>query len=114
MMGLVIFLRGNFGAILESWSWLTVTVAVFGLVRRHIPFIYSSRSMLQIVFYVFAHAIYNIYFHPLAKFPGPKLAVVSNIFYARTVVSGNSVKIMTALHEKYGPFPKPKLQPYTT
>jgi len=85
-MGLVIFLRGNFGAILESWSWLTVTVAIFS----------------PVVFYVFAHGIYNIYFHPLAKFPGPKLAVISNIFYARTVVSGNSVKIMTALHEKYG------------
>ncbi|CAK7222048.1 hypothetical protein SCUCBS95973_004707 [Sporothrix curviconia] len=45
---------------------------------------------------------YAIYLHPLAKFPGPKKAVISNIFAFRTIVSGRSVWIMRALHEKYG------------
>src|ERR1700722_4813867 len=31
---------------------------------------------------------------------------LSQIFYARTVVTGTSVKAMKALHEKYGLFPK--------
>jgi hypothetical protein len=81
MMGLVIFLRGNFGAILGSWSWLTATVAILSPVRRHsYSFTQADLSILQIILYVFAHVIYNIYFHPLAKFPGPKLAVISNVY----------------------------------
>jgi hypothetical protein len=81
MMGLVIILRGNFGAILGSWSWLTATVAILSPVRRHsYSFTQADLSILQIILCVFAHVIYNIYFHPLAKFPGPKLAVISNVY----------------------------------
>ena len=39
----------------------------------------QTDQYLQVVFYAFGHAIYNIYFHPLAKFRGPKRAVVSNV-----------------------------------
>ncbi|KAE9366697.1 cytochrome P450 [Stipitochalara longipes BDJ] len=85
-MGLVIFSRDNFSAILESWSWSKALLMVTS----------------SIIFYVIGYGIYNIYFHPLAKFPGPKFAAISNIFYARTVVTGASVKTMAALHEKYG------------
>jgi len=124
MMGFVIFSRGNFGMILESWSWSKATVIITSSVRTRPLFIYLGQPILQIVFYVFGYAIYNIYFHPLAKFPGPKFAAISNasqnrglfpplsdmdlsqIFYARTVVTGTSVKTMKALHDKYGLFPK--------
>jgi len=85
-MGLVILLRGKLGAILESWSWLTATATVVSC----------------IVVYVVGHAVYNLYFHPLAKFPGPKRAAISTIFFAKTVINGNSINIMKALHEKYG------------
>lgn len=86
MMGLVTLSGGNFGAILESWSWLNATAIVTS----------------ALVFYVFGHAIYNIYFHPLSKFPGPKFAAMSHLFYARTSVTGASIKTMVALHDKYG------------
>lgn len=72
--------------ILESWSWLTATATVVGF----------------IVVYVVVRAVYNLYFHPLAKFPGPKLAAISPIFFARTSINGRSIDIMKALHEKYG------------
>ncbi|KAE9365500.1 cytochrome P450 [Stipitochalara longipes BDJ] len=85
-MGLVTLLAGVFGTILGLWSWLSATVIVFS----------------ALVFYLFMRAIYNIHFHPLSKFPGPKIATVSNLFFVRTVVNGGGVKTMSALHEKYG------------
>lgn len=34
--------------------------------------------------YMVLRCTYFLYFHPLAKFPGPRLAAVSNLFYAKT------------------------------
>jgi hypothetical protein len=124
-MGLVTFSGGNFGAILESWSWLNAIAIVTSAVRRRPLLIYSNQPFLQLVFYVFGHAIYNIYFHPLSKFPGPNFAAMSHVsqnhseftsplcltrtssqlFYARTYVTGASKKTMVALHDKYGQSP---------
>ncbi|KAE9366387.1 benzoate 4-monooxygenase cytochrome P450 [Stipitochalara longipes BDJ] len=86
MMGLITLSGSNFGSILELWSWLNATAMVIG----------------ALVFYVSWRAIYNIYFHPLSKFPGPKFAAISYLFYSRTAVSGDLVKTMVALHDKYG------------
>jgi hypothetical protein len=71
--------------ILESWSWSKATVIVTSSVKRRPLFIYLDRPILQIVFNVFGHAIYNIYFHSLAKFPGPKLAAISNVSQNRAL-----------------------------
>ncbi|KAH7190031.1 cytochrome P450 [Fusarium oxysporum] len=46
--------------------------------------------------------IYRVLFHPLAKFPGPKLAAVSNIWYALKWTSGRYPFIMEETHRKYG------------
>ncbi|KAL7794294.1 cytochrome P450 [Trichoderma ceciliae] len=46
---------------------------------------------------------YNVYFHPLSKFPGPKLSAISRIPYTRAIFSGKAhIKILD-FHLKYGP-----------
>lgn len=47
-------------------------------------------------------AIYRISFHPLARVPGPKLAAVSNIWYARQIAQGRMAQLGLELHQKYG------------
>lgn len=47
---------------------------------------------------------YNLYLHPLAKFPGPKIAAASHIyeFYWSIVRDGEFVWQIERLHKKYG------------
>ncbi|TAQ88837.1 hypothetical protein B7494_g2857 [Chlorociboria aeruginascens] len=59
--------------------------------------------ILILLTYPIAQIVYNLYFHPLAKFPGPRLGAVSYLFFSKTYVDGNGHKILRALHEKYGP-----------
>lgn len=47
-------------------------------------------------------AIYNVYFHPLSKFPGPILATATSIPFAYRVFNGRSVDWLQYLHERYG------------
>ncbi|GAB1744720.1 hypothetical protein NU219Hw_g2259t1 [Hortaea werneckii] len=54
--------------------------------------------------YLVAAALYNRFFHPLAKYPGPFWASVSTLWYHRTVRNGIRENCQSPLHEKYGPF----------
>lgn len=54
--------------------------------------------------YVFAKTIYRLYLHPLASFPGPKLAASTSLFNAYHDILGTGyVKLFPELHKKYGP-----------
>lgn len=46
--------------------------------------------------------IYNIWFHPLRKYPGPKLWAMTRIPYHKAFVSGLAHKRILELHEQYG------------
>ena len=46
--------------------------------------------------------VYNVYFHPLAKFPGPKLHAATHLPFFRNVWTGNSAKKIKSMHDKYG------------
>ena len=48
-----------------------------------------------------ARAVYNIYFHPLSSFPGPRSAAASNIPYVVAQVRGKLPHWVSALHETY-------------
>lgn len=55
--------------------------------------------------YLASLAIYRLYFHPLAKFPGPKLAALTGWyeFYHDIIHKGCFIWKLKELHDKYGP-----------
>jgi hypothetical protein len=55
--------------------------------------------------------IYNLYFHPLAKFPGPWWAAASYFaeFYYDIVRGGQYYKKVIQMHEEYGKFSCPQV-----
>lgn len=57
--------------------------------------------------YRFAIALYNISpFHPLARFPGPKIAAASYLYeaYYDWWLVGRYGKVIARMHETYGTF----------
>lgn len=60
---------------------LAATAALVSQVDRH----YRCETYIcavQIITYCIGRAIYNLYFHPLSKYPGPKLAAITDIWWA--------------------------------
>jgi hypothetical protein len=57
--------------------------------------------------YTILTTIYRLYFHPLAKFPGPKLAALTKWyeFYYDVVCRGQFTFKTQAMHKKYGSTP---------
>lgn len=47
--------------------------------------------------------VYNAYFHPLSRFPGPKLAACSNVPYSISFLGGRQPYNILELHRRYGP-----------
>lgn len=58
----------------------------------------------SLILYTASLAIYRLYFHPLAGFPGPRIAAVSRWyeFYHDVVKRGNYVYKIEEMHQKYG------------
>ncbi|KAL5390314.1 hypothetical protein DPSP01_001886 [Paraphaeosphaeria sporulosa] len=61
------------------------------------------KAVCAYVLYVISRAIYNAFFHPLARFPGPKAWSASRIPYLFTLVTGQNSFRIKALHDEYGP-----------
>ncbi|KAI1115192.1 cytochrome P450 [Nemania sp. NC0429] len=55
-----------------------------------------------VIAYAVARCIYFLHFHPLSKFPGPKLAAVSNVWYAYYWLQGRWPWAIQATLKKYG------------
>lgn len=56
----------------------------------------------QVVFWVVTKVIYNAYFHPLSRFPGPFLNRATRLAYIYQVLGGNIHHSVLAMHQKYG------------
>ncbi|KXJ89961.1 isotrichodermin C-15 hydroxylase [Microdochium bolleyi] len=53
--------------------------------------------------YVFGVAVYRVFFHPLAKYPGPLLAKLTDSYQLYHAWKGDRHLDFWRLHEKYGP-----------
>ncbi|KAE8343840.1 hypothetical protein BDV24DRAFT_161142 [Aspergillus arachidicola] len=60
-----------------------------------------SISVLVVLHYAI-YAVYNITFHPLAKYPGPKVAAMTRTVYTSHLLSGRLVRFLHQTHQKYG------------
>ncbi len=66
-----------------------------------------STTALSLLLYTLARVIYNVYFHPLSRFPGPHGAACTKWWLAYMEL-GRGVSLSTLrteLHQKHGNFP---------
>ncbi|KAI1501375.1 cytochrome P450 [Biscogniauxia marginata] len=68
-----------------------------GTVQQSLTFIFGS-----VGFYLTIRSIWRLYFHPLSKYPGPKLAAISDIWYAYHSLSGRWPWAVEDVLKKYG------------
>lgn len=47
--------------------------------------------------------VYNLFFHPLRRYPGPKLAAAGDLYYAWMIITGRPHEHIASLHARYGP-----------
>lgn len=61
-------------------------------------------AAVLLVLYIVGGAVYRLFFHPLAKFPGPRLAAVTVWYeaYYDVVGKGQYIFKLKELHDKYG------------
>lgn len=50
-----------------------------------------------------AVVVYRLFFHPLARVPGPRLAAITTVWYAYQTRKGRARELTKMLHETYGP-----------
>lgn len=55
--------------------------------------------------YVFVTIVYNLFFHPLRRYPGPFLASISRLWSRIGNFHGCKSERIHAAHEKYGKHP---------
>jgi cytochrome P450 len=60
-------------------------------------------ALVSVIGYILFRVVYNLFFNPLRKFPGPKLWAISNIPYTRMFLSGEGHFKILQLHQQYGP-----------
>ena len=52
---------------------------------------------------LFCYVVYQRFLHPLAKYPGPLLASLTDLWQVNEFLSQRQTQRLTALHHKYGP-----------
>ncbi|CAM1510917.1 Fc.00g084300.m01.CDS01 [Cosmosporella sp. VM-42] len=73
-------------------------VALSSLFLRTLTTILLSTIILLVTV-----AVYRLFFHPLSRIPGPKLAAFSSTWHAYHARNGRMVQLGKTLHRQYGP-----------
>lgn len=62
-------------------------------------------SVLALTCYCICKCLYNLYWHPLSRFPGPKLVAIGPFyeFYYDVIKDGTYIWEIEKMHRKYGP-----------
>lgn len=63
---------------------------------------YILPAILVSLLYITIAALYDIYFHPLRNFPGPRLAEVSKLWSRYGNLKGRKSHRIHEAHRKYG------------
>jgi cytochrome P450 len=63
----------------------------------------TASCAVVLFLYAIVITIYNLFFHPLAKVPGPKLYAISSLPFINRLIRGQWPFILKNLHDKYGP-----------
>jgi hypothetical protein len=64
---------------------------------KNIAYIYG-----QAILNVINITLYNLYLHPLRKFPGPKLAAITPYYWTWKILIGQKHTYAKKWHEQYG------------
>jgi len=62
----------------------------------------SLVAAILYVLYIFSSAIYNVYFHPSRRIPGPKTWIAFPLFYHLAAIRGVLDQKLKGFHERYG------------
>ncbi|KAI5820531.1 cytochrome P450 [Pyronema omphalodes] len=88
---------------LQSIPLLIYTIPVSDYIPENRYVRYAALASIASFCYCFVLFVYRLYFHPLAKFPGPFWAKTTQFWLVKTLISGRNAQIIQAAHEKYGP-----------
>lgn len=68
------------------------------------PWSMLMAAIVALLSYLIVQTIYRLYFHPLSKFPGPKIAAIGRFyeFYFNVIKGGMYIWEIQRMHEKYG------------
>ena len=94
---------GELGQLRTDYQLVAVVLLTTVAVRRNRCFwAVSQLTRQQTIIALVIRIIYNVFFHPLRNFPGPKTAAATSIPFAWHLCNGRLVDWVTSLHEQYG------------
>ena len=92
-------------ALADCWPYQNITSITYPTPSTYMDplFLFLLPFVLFLV-YTIVVVLYRLSFHPLARFPGPKLAAATSLyeFYWNVVKDGTATHKRKEWHEKYG------------